>query len=75
MDLSHSSRHLPARLAVLVLCDGDKTPVSAPIGGGVGGVGWGERGPAWDGRRTGRGDGFPETLRCSAINFPTHGLK
>lgn len=27
--------------------------------------------PAWDGRRrTGRGDGFPETLRCSAINFP-----
>ncbi len=39
MDLSHSSRHLPARLAVLVLCDGDKTPVSAPIGGGVGGGG------------------------------------
>lgn len=38
MDLSHSSRHLPGRLAVLVLCDGDKTPVSSPIGGGVGGL-------------------------------------
>ena len=37
MDLSHSSRHLPGRLAVLVLRDGDKTPVSAPIGGGPGG--------------------------------------
>lgn len=34
MDLSHSSRHLPGRLAVLVLRDGDKTPVSAAIGGG-----------------------------------------
>ena len=33
MDLSHSSRHLPGRLAVLVLRDGDKTPVSAAIGG------------------------------------------
>lgn len=47
MDLSHSSHHLPGRLAVLVLCDGDKTPVSAPIGGGAGGgkrtgVGWEE---------------------------------
>ena len=40
MDLSHSSRHLPGRLAVLVLCDGDKTPVWAAIGGGAG--------PAWD---------------------------
>lgn len=39
MDLSHSSRHLPARLAVLVLRDGDKTPVSAAIGGGPGGEG------------------------------------
>lgn len=72
MDLSHSSRHLPGRLAVLVLCDGDKTPVSAPIGGGHW---WWGGGPAWDGRRTGCGDGLPETLRCSAINFPTHGLK
>ena len=51
MDLSHSSRHLPGRLAVLVLRDGDKTPVSAPIGGCVGGG----KGPAWDGRRTGGG--------------------
>lgn len=47
MDLSHSSRHLPARLAVLVLRNGDKTPVSAPTGGGPGegkrtGVGWEE---------------------------------
>lgn len=39
MDLSHSSHHLPGRLAVLALCDGDKTPVSAPIGGGPGGGG------------------------------------
>lgn len=32
---------------------------------------WWGGAPAWDGRRrTGRGDGFPETLRCSAINFP-----
>lgn len=78
MDLSHSSRHLPGRLAVLVLCDGDKTPVSSAIGGGGGGCWLGGRGRkdgAWDGRRTGCGDGFPETLRCSAINFPTHGLK
>lgn len=76
MDLSHSSRHLPGRLAVLVLCDGDKTPVWAPIGGGAfGGGGRGEEGPAWDGRRNGCGDGFPEMLRCTAIKFPTHGLK
>lgn len=36
MDLSHSGCHLPGRLAVLVLRDGDKTPVSsARIGGGL----------------------------------------
>lgn len=35
MDLSHSGRHLPARLALLALRDGDKTPVWAGIGGGV----------------------------------------
>lgn len=64
MDLSHCGRHLPGRLAVLVLRDGDKTPVSVLVGEGL----------AWDGR-TGWADGFPETLRCSAINFPTHGLK
>lgn len=29
MDLSHSGCHLPGRLAVLVLRDGDKTPVSS----------------------------------------------
>lgn len=71
MDLSHSSRHLPGRLAVLVLRDGDKTPVSAPIGGCVGG--WKDR--RGMGGALGGGDGFPETLRCFAINFPTHGLK
>lgn len=58
MDLSHSGRHLPGRLAVLVLRDGDKTPVLATIGGGVlaavGGVGGGEGGP-------GRGEDF---LKC-----------
>lgn len=48
MDLSHSSRHLPGRLAVLVLRDGDKTPVWAPIGGSPGG---GEK------KRTGVGQG------------------
>lgn len=51
MDLSHSSRHLPGRLAVLVLCDGDKTPVSAPIGGGIGGGvggGFGGTGAGWE---------------------------
>lgn len=72
MDLSHSSRHLPGRLAVLVLCDGDKTPVSAPIGGCVGGggaVGWGKDRRGMGGGLGGE-DGFPETLRCSAINFP-----
>lgn len=47
MDLSHSSCHLPGRLAVLALHDGDKTPVSAATGGGRGsrkraGVGWEE---------------------------------
>ena len=72
MDLSHSSRHLPGRLAVLVLRDGDKTPVWAPIGGGPGG---GKRTGVGQGRRTGWADGFPETLRCSAINFLTHSLK
>lgn len=46
MDLSHSGRHLPGRLAVLVLRDGDKTPVSAPIGGSVAVGGGG--GSAWD---------------------------
>lgn len=44
MDLSHSGRHLPGRLAVLVLRDGDKTPVSVPIGGGGGGGVCGEVG-------------------------------
>lgn len=73
MDLSHSSRHLPGRLAVLVLCDGDKTPVWAPrlVVASAGeriSVGWEEEDRAG-------GDGFPETLRCSAINSPTHGLK
>lgn len=33
MDLSHSSRHLRGRLAVLALCDGDKTPVLVAVGG------------------------------------------
>lgn len=71
MDLSHSSRRLPGRLAVLVLRDGDKTPVVVLFGG---------EGPAWDGRRRRRTkrrrgrrnewvDGFPEMLRCFAINF------
>lgn len=57
--MSHSGRHLPGRLAVLVLRDGDKTPVLATIGGGVlaGGAGRGSR----------AGEGFPEMLRCSVI--------
>lgn len=54
MDLSHSGCHLPGRLAVLVLRDGDKTPVSSPriggglaSGGGGGGDGCGRRTRAW----------------------------
>lgn len=39
MDLSHCGRHLPGRLAVLVLRDGDKTPVLVLVGGRTG-VGW-----------------------------------
>lgn len=60
MDLSHSRRHLPGRLALLVLRDGDKTPVWAPIGGERGGGGRAEE----------VGKGFPETPRCWAINLP-----
>lgn len=67
MDLSHSSRRLPGRLAVLVLRDGDKTPVVGLFGG---------EGPMRDGRRrrrkkrrSGWVDGFSEMLRCFAINF------
>lgn len=64
MDLSHSARHLPGRLAVLVLRDGDKTPVLATIGGGV------LAGGAGRGRRSGAGGkGFPEMLRCSVIKL------
>jgi len=37
MDLSHSSHHLTGRLAVLLLHDGDKTPVLVMLGGGGGG--------------------------------------
>lgn len=53
MDLSHSSRHLPGRLAVLMQCDGDKTPVSAPIGR----RGWWGKAPAlgWEEDRAGGG--------------------
>lgn len=39
MDLSHCGHHLPGRLAVLVLRDGDKTPVSVLVGGRTD-VGW-----------------------------------
>lgn len=69
MDLSHSGCHLPGRLAVLVLRDGDKTPVSsARIGGGLPSGG---RGSGVVGGGPVRGEGFPEMLGCFAIMQPS----
>lgn len=75
MDLSHSGCHLPGRLAVLVLRDGDKTPVSsARIGGGFPS---GRRGRDGGGRRTGAWGKLPwiaEMFRNNATPI-THSLK
>lgn len=75
MDLSHSGCHLPGRLAVLVLRDGDKTPVSsARIGGGLPSGG---RGSGGGGRRTSAWGRLPWNAKmfCNNATLIKHRLK
>lgn len=75
MDLSHSGCHLPGRLAVLVLRDGDKTPVSSAwIGGGLPSGGRGREG---GGRRTSAWGKLPwnAEMFCNNANLITRSLK